>query len=330
MLTATILIVVGLIGVTGLAQYGNKKYIVFHTKDPIILRKEITQDIQHNGAGESYARFTAYLNKQPGEKHLPIHIFGEMLYRQRGIDGIGICDAQFGFGCFHGLFSQAVSTHGLSIVKLLDDACVSKYGVEGLGCTHGIGHGLGEYLGAQKLSEQLQICSQLNWQGKYFGCQDGVFMEYHAPTVIKSGEAFTETIPFDEHNPYDPCPNVLSTFASACYFQLPAWWWDALDHDTHTIGKLCDAVQQEDYRISCFYGLGAAVTPRLTYDITATEKMCGLMPDDSGKQACIIGAAWSFFALPEYRNQADSVCARLAGNNKEFCKKQYVLLSQGE
>ncbi|MBI3577176.1 hypothetical protein HY086_04020 [Candidatus Gottesmanbacteria bacterium] len=296
-----------------------------------VLRKEIDARIKKHGAPVAYKELVAQISKEPSsKKHTPMHVFGEVLYSVVGISGIGICDASFGFGCFHGLFGKAVAGGGVGIIDALDKACIATFGPQGLGCPHGIGHGLGEYFGPTKLLEQLATCATLSWKGTYHGCQSGVFMEYDYPTVVGEDSATTSTRQYKEADSFSPCFSVPKKFQQACFFELPAWWWDTLSHDVKKMGTLCDQIQEIGLRESCFLGIGAGFVPRIDYVLPATIATCHLMPNTTSETLCRAGAGWAFFANPVYRPQAQSVCGGLSIKNESVCISRYQRISIGE
>ena len=86
--------------------------------------------------------------------------FGDALYHTTSLKGIHICDSKFGFGCYHSFLEEAITDKGLSAINDLDNEC-SKQFSKGGSCQHGIGHGILSYLGDDKLSQALTLCTTL-------------------------------------------------------------------------------------------------------------------------------------------------------------------------
>lgn len=260
-------------------------------------------------------------NMPPDKQHMMVHKYGEKLYQSKGLSGIAFCTDAYGFGCFHGFFSKAVARMGIGVVAELDQTCIAKFGLQGLGCPHGIGHGLGEYFGPLKLNEQLAVCETLSWQGVYHGCQSGVFMEYNYPKTTRI---------YKETEAFDPCFRVPKKFQHACLLELPAWWWDVFSHNVQKMGTLCGTIGEVEFRQSCYAGIGSGFTGRVEYALPVVLANCRLMPDALTETWCRAGAAWAFFADTRYREQAASVCDGLASENRQRCSQGYQHISRGE
>jgi len=67
------------------------------------------EKVQEIGPQEAYSAFKRENTSDDfGKRHLGAHIFGEVVFQEVGVDGIGACDASFEFGCYHGFFNAAV------------------------------------------------------------------------------------------------------------------------------------------------------------------------------------------------------------------------------
>ncbi|MBI3335616.1 MAG: hypothetical protein HY001_03915 [Candidatus Portnoybacteria bacterium] len=292
-------------------------------------REQWDQYIQRVGVLKAYEdMITVYRSKNAQVQHLAAHIFGELLYDKMGIKGISVCDGSFGFGCYHTFFSRALSNHGIEIISALDEACVEKFGPLGLGCPHGIGHGLGEYMGQARLVDQLNVCATLNWQGPVSGCQGGVFMEYNFPILIDGTDIIPTRRPFRADDPYAPCNRVPERFRRACYFEQGEWWARVLAEDYGRIGGLCAGITNRNEYIDCFRGLGSAIGPLSQYNIENSIKSCTLMPSVEEEVLCRAGASWSFFANPIYRDIAPRLCEGLLPDQSALCKRKADLISE--
>jgi len=274
-----------------------------------LIRKQIGNSIRITGAAKTYDQVKNRLSTvDNARQHSVAHIFGELLYTIEGLEGISVCDSSFGFGCYHSFFGRAISEKGESIVKELDKVCVDSYGPMGLGCPHGIGHGLGEYFGPEKIDRQLEICDSLTWKGRFLGCKGGVFMEYYTPIVTENDTVTTTVRPYEQANPYGVCPRVEPKFQPACFLELTGWWERVLEKDYTNIGKLCDSITDPINRESCLLGVGYAAVQSNGYDIEQSMDICKTMPDDDSIMLCRAGASWSFFANPQFRDQSKKVC----------------------
>lgn len=263
-----------------------------------IFTRIISNKLQIVGGQATYAEFKSVYSESPDEvRHLAAHLFGEELFRINGPTGITVCDQGFGFGCFHGFISRAIAQQGPDVARKIDAVCLDKYGLLGLGCPHGIGHGLGEYFGPARLKEQLEVCRKLVWQGTVFGCQGGVYMEYHIPNGLRAGAGKVRK--FHEDNPYDPCPQLEGPQRPGCFIELPMWWQQALAGDFRKISGLCGAVTDLEERRRCFQGIGRAAMESSGYDQAFAKSTCGLAPEAVSRTQCLGGAVWSWRGNPE-------------------------------
>lgn len=289
----------------------------------------MVEEIGKKGARKAYEDIKkVFGTKDYASQHLAAHFFGEALYETEGAEGISVCDDAFGFGCYHGLFVKAISEGGIEVAKELDQVCVEKYGVNGLGCPHGIGHGLGEYMGSNNLLSQLEVCDQLTWKGRLFGCQGGVFMEYNFPTVIGKGTA-SFTVREDEGKDYhQPCKSLPDKYKSACYFEQTSWWAQILNEDYRKMGELCQEINDRLPKEDCFIGIGNTVTEISMYDKEEVFSACQQMPSQNEIVLCRAGASWAFFANPEKRNAATSICEGLGEEGEVRCIDKSDLLDE--
>ncbi len=298
----------------------------FSLEDITGLKFDIKNVIASKGASAAYQKLKGdFADNLFTERHVAAHLFGEILYEELGTKGMEVCDETFGFGCYHGLFVRAVANEGLGVAKELDQICVEKFGYMGLGCPHGIGHGLGEYMGPERLLEQLQICSELTWQGDVFGCSGGVFMEHNSSVEVEGTNITLTVRALEGENYYAPCDLVPSRFKKSCIYEQASWWIEILDGDYEKIAQLC--VMSDSSEVEhCFLGLGNNFTERAAYNIDIIKSLCGRMPDDTSQALCRAGAYWAFFANPEKTDQAQVLCEDL-GSLRGFCLSKGNLLT---
>jgi hypothetical protein len=292
-----------------------------YTKERTFWKKEIDKV----GTEKAYEAFKLETNgKEFGIAHTLSHIMGELIYEKEGIKGIVVCDASFAFGCYHSFFGRAITDGGVESVPELDTLCVGKFGPKGLGCPHGIGHGLLGYLGDDALNKALDICNKLSWQGPIGGCSSGVFMEYNFHTMqsLKG----VEPRRFDSKHPLYPCDIVNKKFAQACYFELPAWYFNSVVSSYLETGKLCSKVSQGLEMAACFKGLGNTIGNGTRYNSEDAIKECDTMPSNKGMLLCRAGASWAFFAEPTTRAKMKTLCDGLNAVDKEYCNKEAEII----
>lgn len=260
--------------------------------------------IAKEGAKNAYKLFgEAYGDTDIRKQHAYAHVFGEALYNEVGINGISVCDNNYSFGCYHAFFGTALVDEGLSIVTDLDQACIEAYGEKGLGCQHGIGHGIIAELGRDNINESLEVCGTLNWQGPIGGCTSGVFMEFNMNTMSELG-----TRKLDENGRYYPCNEVSDRFTEACYFELPAWWAVINELNYKEIGEYCAEVKNEADRVACFQGTGNIISGISLRNTSEISKHCATMPTEEGKFMCTEGAVWIISNQPQFKDTWRSLC----------------------
>lgn len=276
--------------------------------------------IEKRGPASAYKEFVkAYQNTPFGTQHEMAHIFGELLYDFMGVDGITVCDASFAFGCYHGFFTVAIASEGSSAISFFDKACEEADSAPSA-CRHGIGHGIMEYLGPQKLDQALSLCKETTWSSPIGGCLSGVFMEYNVPLLKdESGEYTVVARPIDSQNPYGPCMSVTEDSKQSCYHELPHWWMVVYDKNYEKIGKLCESVENTTFRSNCFVGVGNIVAPTTDYTVEETVSTCKKMPSQEGSALCRLSAARSFLWNPKGERSAHDVCAGVASINGLVC-----------
>lgn len=264
-------------------------------------------------------------------QHTIAHVFGEMLYEKMGIEGVSVCDGSFAFGCYHSFFGKAISEKGMAVVRDLDQACIRKNGPLGTGCQHGIGHGLLEYTGPGGLVKALNGCALTTQVKELFGCTSGIFMEYNLPALVSGVSSSMQLREFDAVKPYDPCNTLIpNRFRKSCYYELAQWWDKVFHGDYKKIGMLCAGVDSTQYREVCFIGLGNMAAPSKQYNVAQTIEICKQMPDQESETLCRAGASWSFFAAPEKRALAATVCEGIEPQRQNYCIKKSDLIGNGE
>lgn len=275
--------------------------------------------IKEEGGKSAYEKFaTTYQTLRNGAQHEKAHIFGEALYKVEGVPGVAVCDSRFAFGCYHSFFGWALIDKGLDTIKELDQACIDVYGRKGLGCQHGIGHGVITELGYDKLGESLSACMQLDWQEPIGGCTSGVFMEFNFATMDQG-----EIRQPENKGEYYPCTEVEKRFSQACYFEQPAWWSARSDKDFVLVGKRCEAVADITNREACYRGAGNVIAGMTEYSLEEIAAACRLMPNLEGEVLCIEGATWITSAQPEFKDTWRTLCDPYEGEYHERCVRSH-------
>ncbi len=293
--------------------------------------------INRLGPGAAYASFRDSVITIPIERqHLLAHTFGDALYGKEGIESFKVCGQDFGFGCYHAVSGHAIAEYGTEVIKDLDIRCVEAYGTSGLGCFHGLGHGVLAYYGygIPELKKALIVCESLSWQRPYGGCPDGVFMEYDFRTMAEAPEERGRRFSPEEWE--EPCPSVSERFREACYFSRPAWWRSSLHPDgglppglADTLGAYCTQVKGELNQAACYRGIGHALAPNADFNPARGSKACDELSPTRAVVYCREGLAWAFYADPSLRGEAEAVCsAGLPLKEAAMCKGEYLFVIQ--
>lgn len=305
-----------------------------HMPPKLIRPQEITaarllfrRSILGYGAKKTYTWVKQQVRtRPPGQKHSAVSLFGEELYGSLGERGLQYCDDAYGFGCYHGFFQRAITQKGVSVVHDLDGACIAAFGPLGLGCPHGIGHGIAEFMGPAKILEALNVCLTLTYQGDWSGCQGGVFMEYNFPSEYREDQSRSYARSFDSGNPYDPCDRVGKRSQNACYFELASWWQEVLRQDYRKIGTLCSGVSDQAGKEFCFLGVGYHIVfldGKTKRDVFTG---CSDMPDPEAEMLCRAGAAFAYSTDESLRKEAKSLCEGLGNKLDTLCIQKSKIL----
>jgi hypothetical protein len=279
-------------------------------------------------SAETYAKFLEVSHLLPySEAHELSHIVAEILYAAEGQDAILFCTPDHGFGCYHGVAGAALEESGLEIVPFFGHSCRSP-GLDYLGCSHGIGHGILAYLGNEKLDEALAECMTLQGDDPVGGCLGGVFMEYNFQTMQS-----TDGIALREYNPMrfdEPCDQIESRFKAACYYELPSWWRATMATSTDSnsmmgissavriAGERCSRLDVENASV-CFSGIGNLVGPNSGYDPRVMEVWCSSMPNSDSRNLCYKEALGHLLQSDEGRAKIAILCESKDFLFPEFC-----------
>jgi len=287
------------------------------------LEKHFSTLIDNFGAEKAYTTFKQETAKtEINIQHTAAHTFGTVLYKKIGVKGVTVCDSTFAFGCYHSFFAQAIADKGIDSITALDKECTKKYSVKGLGCVHGIGHGIIYYLGKNHLDEALSQCTRLSWKGPVGGCTSGVFMEFNLNTMNNPSGNSTGLRPFTETKKHSPCTEVAEQFRRACYFEMPQWWVMTLGGKTDAFkkaGTFCHEITDDYERNTCFMGLGNVAGPMTRFNASLARTYCGTIEASEEKMYCQAGASWSFRIEEKFRDLSPSLCADLAEDSKQKC-----------
>ncbi len=292
----------------------------YSDSDPAYNRAYWQEQIARHGSAKAFALFKQKNESAPRERqHFSAHVFGVTLAEHDGVQGITSCDPSFGYGCYHGFFSKIISEGGEGYITKLDAACVAAHGPFGTGCQHGIGHGILEYVGYQRIADALELCRQTTQKVPLLGCTSGVFMEYFNP-LVQTGDTLSQgQRPLDKARPQEPCDTVKEEFKQSCYFELGHSYYLHLRNAPVEQGSLCAQVPRA-YAAYCYLGLGDSQGPISGYKLQESITFCNTF-EGEGRIACRAGLSWSFYANPAYRAEGADICSLETSEDTKECKK---------
>ncbi len=280
-------------------------------EEPAIIYKEI---------------LTKYAQFLPDNKHRIAHIFGKLLYKEKGSSGVIVCDGSFAFGCYHGFFNEAIGKEGVWTVKEIDQRCVKQFGEYSLGCQHGIGHGLAEYFGPKNIDQALEVCEGLTWKHRLMGCPGGVFMEYMMPTLGDDIPGSVYVKPIDETNPYSPCNKISEKYRPECYYNLGLYFVHTPKENYQKGLSLCSKITDNFYKKNCFMGFGNGAISLNINDAKIAIKICSNAPGLENQISCRSGAGWILYSSSDTRGSEAKVCANLSDTDSKKCINDSNLL----
>lgn len=326
-------LVVGVSTLVLLAGGGVSFFLLQATPDTApninVIRTQFETDINLKGGKEAYKKFLS----EPAliNEHVAAHLFGESLYSVEGISGVRACGTEFHYGCYHGFFMQAISTEGLPVVAELNQACREASQQPSLECLHGIGHGLSEFMGPQRLTEALATCKEIEPTLSIEGCLSGAFMEHNVPRVVaKDGTLQVDIRPLlATGDPLEPCTSVASEFKAACYHELPRWWKELYPERYDTIGRLCSTIASPLFQHVCFHGLGVVASDTGTAGSQDTIRRCAMIGAEEGKLLCLQEGAYLSSERGDI-NSARSICAELPDTLQAHCPREVPALFESE
>lgn len=314
--------VVGLI--TLVLVLDSKRPIAFPEDASVsVLRQTLEESIETHGGKETYEAFKRFLQgKDFDGSHSSMHLFGETLFSALGTDGIAICDSDFNYGCYHGLVSAAVRAEGLASAAPLDAACASLGSPGSSVCQHGIGHGILEYVGHDRLREALDACSLTNQPDPQAGCTGGVFMEYNVPLLADAdGRYVVAPRPLtNPDHPYAPCDTLSGTrFEQSCYLELPQWWRQVYPEDYTLMGGFCASLALPANERACIQGIGKIIPSVSGYEVDRARELCAEVGEGEAYASCIVQASWAFDSNTNDRGKAVLLCASLPKKDRYRC-----------
>lgn len=185
-------------------QNSDESLISFEEQQKVIGSYE---DIaKQQGAAAAYAKLKADYASRQAAGHDYAHVIGKLAYEQLSNDGLSVCDADLGFGCYHGFFEALIHDQGTTGFSVATTAC-NKLGLSGrvASCLHGLGHGVMGLRG--EISKAIVDCKTFKDSERIY-CYDGAYMEFYTG-IVKTDRS---SLKIDANNPWQFC---LAQYAEA-------------------------------------------------------------------------------------------------------------------
>jgi hypothetical protein len=290
------------------------------------------------------------------DMHLLGHVIGDVLYRQKGKEGILDCTDEFRNACSHSIVTGLFADHGEAALGEIASVCQTAPGGSGAYtmCYHGLGHGVLAAVGYE-MPEAVNLCDRTGTP-KYnmresAECVGGAVME-----IISGG--FHDPATWEKkHDEYlggnDPFALCTASFMpqsarNLCLDYLTPHLVTFVGGDLgnpsrEVIAKamaLCKTIpssRQAD-KDACYRGFGkefvAIVHARDTRDVSsytdselvALFEYCQLAPEESGIRACVAHATNSLYWGGEnHWSTAVRFCSVISDTNiKSACMSNLI------
>ena len=278
------------------------------------------------GAEKTWQKIKDIFKNQSGSSgniHDLAHLSGNLLYQQKGFEGLGLCTRDFAFGCYHGFLDEAFSKN---LDHLLDaqNACL-KLGPDNSGpvasCIHGIGHGIASFYSTTDLKKALSSCRKLTTGGEF--CFDGVFMEF----VRSAPESF-----FKKDDPLFPCDSLEKDFGYAYSFSCgrnqPSLLMGRFKMGLDQVVDVCRNSDSTLFKQACFDALGFSLAA--TGDVDRIISGCQKIVDEEFVSRCIKSSAGElvFQDTPMWEEKSDAVCKAIEKGSDDCLKYVERLISE--
>lgn len=206
--------------------------------------------------------------------HLLGHVVGDILFVQKGVEGMRVCTHDFRNACSHSIVVGLLFEKGEAALSEIAEACRNAPGGKGAYtmCFHGLGHGILAYAGYD-LEKTVGLCKKTGTpqygDQEYTQCVGGAIME-----MVGGGfhdkELWAEQRKkyFTKDDPLYPCSSDFITDGARqfCYLYLTPYLWEIVGADLGSPASkdfkksfpLCDNLPADDgaNRDACYGGFG--------------------------------------------------------------------------
>ena len=203
------------------------------------------------------------------DMHLLGHVVGDILFAQKGLEGIKVCTHDFRNACSHSIVVGLFLEQGETALPQIAEACYQAPGGSGAYtmCFHGLGHGVLAYAGYD-LKKAVELCKKTGTpqyhQEESSQCIGGTIMEMISG--INDPDLWLKQRPkyFRQGDPLYPCSAdfIPKEARYLCYLYLTPHLFEAAGENTWTptpdAFPFCDALPVSDsrHRDACYGGFG--------------------------------------------------------------------------
>jgi len=256
------------------------------------------------------------------DMHLLGHVVGDILFAQKGLDGIQVCTHDFRNACSHSIVVGLFLEQGEAALPKIAEACYQAPGGSGAYtmCFHGLGHGVLAYAGYD-LKKAVELCKKTGTpqynQEESSQCISGTIMEMISG--INNPELWVEQRPkyFLQDDPLYPCSAdfIPEEAQYLCYLYLTPHLFEAAGTNSWTptpdAFPFCDALPVSDIRNrdACYGGFGkeflgfvadrdirtSAVESITEKQLLHIYELCLFAGNREGTTSCIKSAANSLY-----------------------------------
>lgn len=250
-----------------------------------------------------------------GNAHEMAHIIGNASYKKSGLKGIGICDATYAYGCFHGVTEGMLLKEGTSKVKDIENGCLAMFppqvSEDYTGCIHGTGHGLYTWEGGD-IKKALLDCDMVSEPYRQY-CYDGVFMENASSGEMKKDLG---------NDPWKFCTDLDERYHHNCARYQSQFFFMVLK-DPELVGKNCSLGNTKILRETCYESLGYYIAQQYVGVPSKIIVDCAKMPTKEGIAICTTGSAIEtiFQRYGDYKASAKILCDTLPEANRSTCEQ---------
>lgn len=281
--------------------------------------------------------------------HLLGHAIGDILYTQKGIDGMYDCTQDFRNACSHTIVIGALNEFGEPALDMIRDACRKAPGGSGAYtmCFHGLGHGVFAYYNYE-IPETVAFCKKTATKEynnrEYIECVGGMIMELMGGGGHNHDAWLASREKYLTDDPLAPCSTsvIPGDVKGICYTYITPHLFERAGanmampqaDDIEGAFAYCDAIPNKESknRYACFSGIGKEL-PILAVDrdaraintasdaaLARMRDLCRTAPHTEAYSACIESVQDSIFWGGE--NDVDvsiRFCMQPHGDERDTC-----------